>query len=58
VTLLPLLSRLFFVLGGFLLIVFGLIVMDRAWMMLFPAAGAYFMARGACFIGASIGASD
>lgn len=53
-SLMPLIGRLMFLLGGFVLLVLGLMVMDRTWMMVFPMAGIYFVARGACFVGATL----
>jgi len=53
--LIPLLSRLTFLLGGLFLVFFGLQVANPTLMFLLPSFGVYFMAKGAFFMGSLLG---
>ncbi|NLT42989.1 MAG: hypothetical protein GXX93_09985 [Anaerolineae bacterium] len=49
--LIPLLSRLIFLLGGLFLVFFGFAAGNATLMLLLPGFGVYFMAKGAFFMG-------
>ncbi|MHB0876508.1 MAG: hypothetical protein ACYC5O_10760 [Anaerolineae bacterium] len=51
--LMSLAGRLFFLLGGLLLLTFGFAA-GGTMALLMPACGVYFMMRGVCFLGASL----
>lgn len=49
--LIPLISRLIFLLGGLFLVFFGFAAGNLTLMFVLPSAGIYFMAKGAFFMG-------
>jgi len=52
--LVTLLGRLFFILGGLVLLLFGMLFARNSLSLILPVAGVYFMARGACFLGVTL----
>ncbi|MGQ9555514.1 MAG: hypothetical protein ACUVWR_15535 [Anaerolineae bacterium] len=55
--LVSLMSRLIFLLGGLFLVILGSLTLNSQWGIALPIAGIYFMAKGACFLGAILNAN-